>query len=231
MPIWSIENSFKPAPVLGWVTAVIIFALTVLTTPALAQQGWNGGGGPGGSGGGVAPGGGGGDQKPQAPLGSRAGQQDPYSRAMALKQKGNYAEAMPLLEQIANIGRGYEIAQLELGKCYFDVATQDKDKDSAQRSRTLGLGWILESANGGLGSAQEQLVRLLLDGNGLPADPVEAGKWYLLWKHNPARIQLGAASFDATLEQRLKEALQPADWNDAQQRADAWHPFWLPPRT
>lgn len=179
---------------------------TLLATPALAQEGW--------------------DQsmsnKSQAPLGSRPKQQDPYSAAMEMKQKGNYAEAMPILEQYAVVGRGFEVAQLELGKCYFETAKQDKDEKSAEQKRTLGLGWTLKAAIAGLGTAQEQLVRLYLDAEGVPYDPIEAGKWYYLWKRNPARMQLGAASFDAMLENRLKASLDPAGWTDAQQRADAW---------
>ena len=147
---------------------------------------------------------------------------DLYTQAMKLKQKGQYSDAMPILEAMAIQGRGYEVAQLELGKGYYDLAKQATTPDAAAHQRMLGFAWILTAANFGFGLAQQELVRLYLDGTAVPMDRLEAGKWYLLWRHNPSRMQIGANQFDAGLEQRLKAALRPAEWQDAQQRADHW---------
>jgi hypothetical protein len=38
-------------------------------------------------------------------------------------------------------------------------------------------------------------------------------------------MQIGMGQFDIVLEQRLKAALQPSDWQEAQKRADAPYHF------
>jgi hypothetical protein len=194
------------------------------SVPAAAQQGYGGGPGGGMGGGGGGGGGGGPSAAPQATLGALPSHDDPYTRAMKLKQKGKYAEAMPLLEAMAVQGHGFEVAQLELGKCHFDLALRAETPETVAHERTLGFAWVLSSANEGFGLAQQELVRLYLDGLGVPVDRVEAGKWYLLWRRNPSRMQIGANQFDAGLEARLKTSLNQAAWKDAQQRADQWHP-------
>ena len=158
-------------------------------------------------------------------LGTKPEHEDIYSRAMDLKQKGQYSDAMPLLEAMAIQGHGFEVAQLELGKCYFDLARQATTPDSIAHNRTLGYSWILTAANEGFGLAQQELVRLYLDGPGVPIDRVEAAKWYLVWRRNPSRMQIGSSQFDAVLETKLKALARPADWKDAQQRADRFHAY------
>jgi TPR repeat protein len=177
-----------------------------LVSPALGQQGW--------------------DQTPSAaPAASKSLPTDPYSRAMLLKQKGQYSEAIPLLQELAKQGHGYEVVQLELGKCYFDLAAHATTPAEAAQLKTKGFAWVLKAAGNGSGTAEEELVRLYLDGNGVPVDRVEAAKWYFLWRRNPSRMQIGNAQFDAGLEARLKASLHSAQWQDAQKRADEWQPL------
>jgi TPR repeat protein len=210
-------------------TRLFLAALLIILTlagigAARAQQGY--GGGTGGTGGGVggAPGGGGG-QASQAPsVGASKPVDDIYTRAMKLKQKGQYSEAMPLLEAMSIQGHGYEVAQLELGRCYLDLARRATDPVVATHQQVLGYAWILAAANAGFGLAEQEIVRLYLDGGGVPIDRVEAGKWYLLWRHNPSRMQIGSNQFDVGLETRLKAGLKAAEWVDAQKRADQWRP-------
>ncbi|HLY58652.1 MAG TPA: hypothetical protein VKS60_24025 [Stellaceae bacterium] len=199
MTIW-----FRRALVLPGLAAGLL-----IWTSALAQQGW--------------------DQAPSGSsskgLGSKPEHEDIYTRAMDFKQKGQYSDAMPLLEAMAIQGHGFEVAQLELGKCYFDLARQATTPDAIAHNRTLGYSWILTSANEGFGLAQQELVRLYLDGPGVPIDRVEAAKWYLLWRRNPSRMQIGSSQFDVALETKLKALARPADWKDAQTRADQFHAY------
>jgi hypothetical protein len=204
------------------VVSVFLTAWLVLASAnsAFGQAGGYGGGAPGGSGGFDE----GQQSDDDGPKGTRLNispREDPYTAAMIMRQRGNYAEAMPILQELADLGRGFEMAQLELGNCYFDLARRAKDDHEAQRKRTIGLAWVLKAAYGGLGAADERLVRLYLDGEGIPADRLEAGRWYLLWQHNPSRLRLGAAGFNDALEQRLKGSLTPSDWVEAEHRASA----------
>ena len=69
--------------------------------------------------------------------------------------------------------------------------------------------------------AQEQMARLYTEGGRFKVEPVEAGKWYLIWKSNPARFQAVNREFDPKLEQKLKSTLTDADWDKARQAAVA----------
>jgi TPR repeat protein len=187
-----------------------VAAALLLSQAVLAQQGW--------------------DQPPASSSQGKLSDKellhaDPYTRAMAFKQKGQYSEAMPLLEAMAIQGHGFEVAKLELGKCYFDLARQATTPDAIAHSRTQGFAWILAAADEGFGLAEQEMVRLYLNGPGVPIDRVEAAKWYLLWRHNPERMQIGTSQFDVGLETQLNAVARPADWKDAQQRADQWHAF------
>lgn len=199
----------RPVPLRHAACAVLLAAagLTLAAPAALAQEGW--------------------DNAPSAknmPLGSQKGPTDPYTAAMSFKQKGEFDKAVPLLTAIAAQGVGYEIAQLELGRCYLQMADHAPSPKVAWADRTRGLGWVLKAAEAGFGGAQEEIVRLYLDGTAVPQDVVEAAKWYLLWRRNPSRMQIGASHFDTGLETRLKEAMRPVDWRDAEQRAVSWRP-------
>jgi hypothetical protein len=196
---------------------IAAFMALALTNAAFAQMGGGGGG---------APGGGSFDSSQSddedAPKGTRLNispSEDPYTAAMLMRQRGNYKDAMSILQQLADLGHGFELAQLQLGNCYFDLARRATDDHEAQRRRTIGLAWVLKAAFGGLGAADVRLVSLYLDGEGIPKDRIEAGRWYLLWQHNPSRLRLGAAGFDEALEQRLKGSLSPVEWGEAQHRA------------
>jgi TPR repeat protein len=202
---------------MAW-AALLALALA-FGTPARAQQGYGGGYG----GGGLDETGGSGASEAPKSSGAPTGPVDPYTRAMMFKQKGQYSDAMPLLEAMATLGHGFEIAQLELGKCYYDLGRKATTPEAVTHNDTLGFSWILAAANAGHGTAEQEMVRLYLDGTGVPVDRVEAAKWYLLWHHNPSRMQLGTNEFDAGLEARLKTVMRPEEWKDAQRRADQWH--------
>jgi hypothetical protein len=190
-------------PVRARLALLLLSAVTLAAArPAAAQQGWDQG------------------ATPSPSPDKKALPNDPYSRAMVLKQRGDYEKALPLLKSVAGLGIGYEVAKLELGKCYYELARKETTAEGAVRQRTLGFASILAAANGGFHLAQQELVRIYLDGDGVPVDPPEAGRWYLLWKNNPSRMQIGAIQFDVVLEQRLKATLTPAEWQDAQNRAN-----------
>ncbi len=180
----------------------VVLVLGLWVAPALAQQGW--------------------DQPPAADSGRPKLQLNPYEQALRYKQEGNCVKAIELLEPLATSGHGYEIAQLNLGQCYIAVAETKTDAEARRKDRLTGVKWIIEAAQAGLAGAQEQLVRLTLEGGWVAIEPSEAGMWYLLWRRNPDRSRLGVSDLDPKLKQKLQTMLTAEDWAKANALADAW---------
>jgi hypothetical protein len=144
---------------------------------------------------------------------------NPYEVALKLKQEGNYARAIELLEPEAKQGHGFEMAQLVLGQCYIANADKAPTPEEAVEATKKGGAWIEAAAEAGLSDAQEQMARLYTEGGRFKVEPVEAGKWYMLWKANPNRFQAVSKPFDPKLEQKLKSTLTDAQWAQARQAA------------
>jgi hypothetical protein len=159
------------------------------------------------------------NDRPPDPATARANN---YDRALKLKGDGDCVHAIPLLEPLAKLGKGYEVAQLQLGQCYLEIARTATSAEQAEQSRVQGATWILKAANSQLSTAQEQAAKLTLDGIGVAADPIEAGKWFLLLQRNPLRPLVGPAVIDPDLQLRLHQRLTDADWQQALARADQW---------
>jgi hypothetical protein len=147
-----------------------------------------------------------------------------YETALKLEDAGQFAEALPIFRAIAAQGVGNEIAQLETGHCYIGLARTKSDPTEARLLTETGVGWILIAGEAGLRAAQAELVGLYLDGKVFIADPVEAGKWYLLWKSNRTGLQIGQIEFDPQLGSRLRATLTSADWDAARERTTDWIP-------
>lgn len=153
---------------------------------------------------------------------------DPYEQAIRLQGTGDCARAAPLFQSLAVRGRGYEMAQYNLGECLLDLARSATSPAAAARQRAQAATWIVKAANSDLAVAQEAAERLYLDGVGVAADPVEAGKWALLFLRNPLRLEVGPVAPDPTLETRLSHRLTAAQWRQARLRADQWAPVDQP---
>jgi hypothetical protein len=166
----------------------------------------------------------GGKQRPERPPDPATLQANNYDRALSLKSQSDCIHAIPLFEPLAKRGKGYEVAQLQLGQCYLEVARTATSTEEAERSRVQGATWILKAANSQLSTAQEQAAKLALDGIGIAPDPIEAGKWFLLLQRNPLRPLVGPAVIDPNLQARLHQRLSDADWAEARLRADQWKP-------
>ena len=160
-------------------------------------------------------------ERPPDPATQRANN---YDRALELKAHADCVHAVPLFEPLAKLGKGYEPAQLQLGQCYIDLARTAASPEQAAQYRTRGADWILKAANSQLSTAQEQAAKLELDGIGVPPDPIEAGKWFLLLERNPLRPLVGPAVIDPALQQRLRQRLSDAEWAEARARAEQWKP-------
>jgi hypothetical protein len=193
--------------------AIIFLSLTVcMAGPAIAQQGLRG---PTGNidpeGGGEAP-----LRTPRAPL-------DPEQRAEELRLAGKCQQAIPIYRRMVARG-GFEIAQFHLGLCLLDVGKAEPDAQRAAALKQEAANTILNAANGGLANAQIQLVSIYLDGVGVAADPIEAGKWALIYHANGSRFVIHLPDISPELQARLDGVLNGTSWAEAQSRANSWSP-------
>lgn len=147
---------------------------------------------------------------------------DPEGIAEDLRLEGHCDRALPILRRLANNTTGYELSQFNLGLCLFDLAKKDKDPAQTAAMNKEGAQWILTAANAGLGQAQQEAVVLYLDGLGVTADPVEAGKWAYLYHDNGSRLVLGQPDISADLRGRLDAVLVGTKRKEAHLRADNW---------
>lgn len=153
------------------------------------------------------------------PLKNQAIPLNPYEAALAYEKLGDYPHAIELLEPEAKEGAGFELAQLELGRSYLASANKAPTPDVALEDTKKGAAWIQVAAQSGLTEAQEQMARIYIEGGRFKVEPVEAGKWYVLWQANPKRFQAISKPFDPQLERKLKSTLTDAQWDQARQAA------------
>ncbi len=149
---------------------------------------------------------------------------DSYETALKLKQAGNCEDAVKILEQLAAQGHGHERAGLNLAQCKLVLAEKAATPEAAHDMLQDAVRLTILAANAGLDDAQIQLVKLTINGGHFKVEPVEAGAWYLIWKRNPTRLQLGGSAIDRKLVEKLQSTLTPDDWNKAQAQADAFVP-------
>ena len=148
---------------------------------------------------------------------------DPQGVAEDLRLKGKCSEAIPILRGLAaQEGGGFEISQFNLGLCLFDLAKAEHDAGQAANMNNEGADWVLRAANAGFGKAQAMAVVLYLDGLGVAADPVEAGKWAYLFHDNGSRLVLGLPDIDPALRTRLDAVLNADKRREAHARANSW---------
>ena len=80
---------------------------------------------------------------------------------------------------------------------------------------TTALEWLLAAAEGGLAAAQARVGLAYATGDGAALDPIESAKWFIL-----AALRGDVAALSN--KQRSKEILSPAQWAEAERRANKW---------
>jgi hypothetical protein len=158
-----------------------------------------------------------------APHATSRGPLEPEERGEELRLSGHCDQAIPIFRRIAARG-GFEIAEYNLGLCLFDVSAAEADPKRAAELKREAADSVIKAANGGLAVAQIKLVSLYLDGVGVTTDPIEAGKWSLIYHANGARYVIGLKDVPDALQARLDGALNVASWAEARARANAWTP-------
>ena len=148
---------------------------------------------------------------------------DPEGRAENLRLQGKCLDALPILRTLE--ARSHDdITQFNLGQCLLDLSTAERDSARAASLKREGAAWVLKAANDGLPNAQFSLVSVYLDGAGVPRDPIEAGKWSLIYHSNGTRLAIGMHDISSDLQARLDSVLTDHSWAQAQSRADEWTP-------
>jgi hypothetical protein len=149
-----------------------------------------------------------------------------YEQSLRLMEQGECVRAQDKLFPNGRPHPGDEIAVSDLGSCYLRAANKMSDNDGAERFREIGAGWILMAANAGERKAEQEAVRLYLDGKVFIPDPYEAGKWYTIWTLNRSQIQFGQIEFDADLT-KLMNGFSADQWAEARARSARWRPVTL----
>lgn len=152
----------------------------------------------------------------------RVGGNDPEGIAEDLRLNGKCDKAIPMFRRLAERGTDYAVSQFNLGLCLFDSAKAEHDPQHVTALNKEGAEWILEAANAGFGKAQAMAVVLYLDGTGVTADPVEAGKWAYLFHDNGTRLVLGLPDIAPDVRTRLDTVLKGAQRKEARTRAASW---------
>ncbi len=145
---------------------------------------------------------------------------DAFQVALAAKEEGDCATALPAFERLAKIGRGWELAQVYLAECLVEQGSE-KDGPGAQADYAEAVRWLMLAVQSNESQAQELLATLTLQGVGVSRDPIEAGKWYLLSQKSAIE---GVNEPPEALLAELNAALSATDWEEAQARASAWVP-------
>jgi hypothetical protein len=149
---------------------------------------------------------------------------NPEGTAEDLEMNGKCAQAIPIFRRLAARGTEYAIAQYHLGLCLFDVVKAEPDAHSAASVKQEAAKFVVQAANNGFASAQMSLVAIYLDGDGVGSDPVEAGKWSLIYHENGMRLAIGLPDIAPDLKTRLDNTLSEKAWSEAQTRAATWSP-------
>lgn len=147
---------------------------------------------------------------------------DSAAIAEDLRVKGKCDQAVPILRRVVDSGGDVKISEFDLGMCLYDLAAATSDGKAASGMRAEAAQWILRSANAGFARAEEKAVDVLLNGDGLAADPVEAQKWALIYRRNPMRYVIGLPNISAEVSDKLEATLTADQRAEAQSRADSW---------
>ncbi|HVZ91363.1 MAG TPA: hypothetical protein VG843_06910 [Rhizomicrobium sp.] len=147
---------------------------------------------------------------------------DSASIAEDLRVKGKCDQAVPILRRVIDGGGDVKISEFDLGLCLYDLAAATSDAKAASDMRAEAAKWVLRSANAGFARAEEKAVSVMLNGEGVAADPVEAQKWALIYRRNPMRYVIGLPDLSAEVSGKLDAALTADQRAEAQSRADSW---------
>lgn len=151
----------------------------------------------------------GGPQPGQEPVSAVNQPERLLTYARKIKAEQGCAEAAPAFRVIASFGKGYEVAQYELGACLLEAAGDDPE---AVLFREEALLWLRRAAWAGNARAQGTLARVLsgapaAEAYGIAPRPEEALGWAMIYKENAAHELYGLALVDPAVLAHMKSGL------------------------
>ncbi len=161
---------------------------------------------------------------------------NPYLTAYHLRVEGKYEAAIELLTPLADLGRGYEDAQLLLGKTILEsinlaenadmmpLSDDERDVFLEHEKFDEAMEWIESAANADNFSAQAFLVRLYLVNLTPEINAADAAKWAHLYLKNSRRQSLGAPIEAQADIDRLQNSMSRRNWLLGKEQARLWTP-------
>ncbi len=138
-----------------------------------------------------------------------------FAAALALKDTGNCADAMPTFERLAQRGRGWELAQVHYADCLLEAGQVDD-----------ALKWLTLAAESNEPRAQARLALAYLEGTGVTTDPVQAAKWYVLATRETLEGLVADSDLPPDFRARLDAGLTERAKADGAALAAAWIPTY-----
>lgn len=148
-----------------------------------------------------------------------------FARASDFKERKQYHEAAQAFSLVAAWGRGWEVAQYQLGTCLLAIADQPSGLDNPADLRREAFIWIKLAADSGNKAAQSRLALMLRDGIGATPDPLAAATYAILSEQGSGDIPLVRSAAEAAVGESLQQRLAPADWAEAKRRARSFSPI------
>lgn len=119
------------------------------------------------------------------------------------RSEAGCAKAIPTYRVVASFGKGYDVAQYELGACLLDV---EADGGDAALLRDEGVLWLRRAAYAGNARAQLALAEALATN-----EPVEAQGWALVYAENAAHELYGLPNLSPAARRHLDASLSEAE--------------------
>lgn len=139
-----------------------------------------------------------------------------FERAVTLKDNGRCDQAAPMLEKLADRGRGWELAQVHLADCLMQAGEEVR----AVRYLTL-------ASESNEPRAQARLALAHLEGRGgLAVNRTEAAKWYLLATRRTLTEFVADVEFPKDFKARMEAALTPGDLEQGRVLVAQWVPSY-----
>lgn len=148
-----------------------------------------------------------------------------FARASAMKERKEYREAAQAFSLMAGWGRGWEVAQYQLGTCLLAMADAPGANDSPADLRREAFVWIKLAADSGIKLAQSRLALMLRDGIGIEPNLLAAATYATLAEQGSGDIPLIRSSTEANVATSLADRLTAEDWAEVRNRARNFAPI------
>ncbi|WP_297731990.1 hypothetical protein [uncultured Maricaulis sp.] len=150
-----------------------------------------------------------------------------FEGATRLVDRGQFAEALPILRCVARQGEGFEIAEYLAGHSALALSRAAETPDLRRDDlRAEGLDRLITAGEAGWPAAQAELAAAFV---AIEADrsPTQAAYWAAVYRGNMREQAYGIDRLDDDIEARIDAALTPQERATAATRAAAFTPTRL----